>query len=59
MFCVWVCLCVSEEEEDDEFELILQMEKREKKVAKCEINKIIKYISTVTEYVCTVTVTNV
>ena len=33
--CVWVCLCVSMEEEDDEgekmFELVLQMEKREEK----------------------------
>ena len=32
---VWVCLCVLEEEEDDEGEkkdeLVLQMEKREKK----------------------------
>ena len=32
---VWVCLCVSEEEEDDEeenkYELVLQIEKREKK----------------------------
>ena len=32
---VWVCLCVSKEEEDDEGEkksqLVLQMEKREKK----------------------------
>ena len=32
---VWVCLCASEEEEDDEgekkYELVLQMEKREKK----------------------------
>ena len=32
---VWVCLCVLEEEEDDEgekkYELVLQMEKREKK----------------------------
>ena len=34
---VWVCLCVSEEEEDDEgekkSELVLQMEKREKKMS--------------------------
>ena len=32
--CVWVCLCVSEEEDDDGEkmpELVLQMEKREKK----------------------------
>ena len=40
--CVWVCLCVSKEEEDDEGEkmpeLVLQMEKKEKKGEKCEIN---------------------
>ena len=33
--CVWVCLCASVEEEDDEGEkmpeLVLQMEKREEK----------------------------
>ena len=31
---VWVCLCVPREEEDDEgekYELVLQMDKREKK----------------------------
>ena len=57
---VWVCLClcVSEEEEDDESELVLQMEKREKKRAKCEINKRIGYTSTITVYICMVTVTN-
>ena len=61
---VWVCLCVSEGEEDDEgekkYELVLQMEKRErKKGAKWEINKIIGYTATVTVYICTVTIANV
>ena len=41
-WCVRVCLCVSKEEEDDEGEkmpeLVLQMEKKEKKGEKCEIN---------------------
>ena len=61
---VWVCLCVSEGEEDDEgekkYELVLQMEKRErKKGAKWEINKIIGYTATVTVYICTITIANV
>ena len=56
--CVWVCLClcVSEEKEDEERRSLrlssFCMEKREKKNAKCEINKIIVYTTTVTVYIC-------
>ena len=68
--CVCDCVYQRKEEEDDESELILQMEKRErerererkkrkKKGAKREINKIIGYTSTVTVYICTITVANV
>ena len=60
--CVWVCLCASKEEEDDEGEkmpaLVLQMEKREKqKGEKCEINKTLVCKVTVTVHICKVTVT--
>ena len=61
--CVWVCLCVSEEKEDEERRSLrlssFCMEKREKKNAKCEINKIIVYTTTVTVYIYKVTIVNV
>ena len=46
--CVWVCLrlCVSEEKDDEErSQYVLHKEEREKKGAKCEINKIMVYTS--------------
>ena len=47
---MWVCLCVSEEKEDEERRsLRLSLfctGKREKKVRNCEINKIIVYTVT-------------
>ena len=49
--CVWVCLCVYKEKEDDKERRSLRLSsfciekrEREKKGAKCEINKIIVYI---------------
>ena len=60
---MWVYLCVSKEKEDEERRsLILSSfctKKREKKGAKCEINKIMVYIAIVTIYICMVIVANV
>ena len=51
---VWMCLClcIYEEKEDEEMRslFILHGEEREKN-AKCEINKIIAYITTVTLHI--------
>ena len=55
---MWVCLCASEEKEDEErkvTEFIVHGEEREKKV-RTEINKIINTHATVTVHICTVTV---
>ena len=51
---VWVCLCVSEEKEDEG--CFAHREEREKMN---EINKIIVYTVTVTAYIYTVTIANV
>jgi len=40
-------------------EFVVHGEEREKKCAKCEINKIIGYTSTRTMHICTVTVAHV
>ena len=62
-FFVWVCLCVSEEKEDEERSLRLSsfctQRKERKNVRNCEINKIIVCIATVTVYICIVIVANV
>ena len=53
---MWVCLCASEEKEDEEFtEFVMHGEEREKK-GRMEINKIINTHATVTVHKCTVTV---
>ena len=44
---MWVCLCASEEKEDEEIEFVVHGEEREKKV-QTEINKIINTHATVT-----------
>ena len=56
---MWVCLCASEEEEDEErkvTEFVVHGKEREKKV-QTEINKIINTHAIVTMHICTVTVT--
>ena len=56
--CVWVCLCASEENEEDKKLLsLLSPEKREKKRSEREISKIINRRATVTMYIYMVTVT--
>ena len=52
---MWVCLCASEEKEDEETEFVVHREERGKKV-QTEINKIINTYATVTVHICTVTV---
>ena len=62
---MWVCLCVSEEKEDEERRSLrlssfcTQRRERKKKVQNWEINKIIIYTATVTVYIYTVTIANV
>ena len=54
---MWVCLCASEEKEEDEKLLsLLSPEKREKKRSEREISKIINRRATVTVYIYMVTV---
>ena len=51
-----MCLCASEEKEDEEFtEFVAHGEEREKK-GRTEINKIINTHATVAVHICTVTV---
>ena len=51
---MWVCLCASEEKEDEEFiEFIAHGEEREKK-RRTKINKIINTHATVTVHICTI-----
>ena len=51
---MWVCLCATEEKEDEEFtEFVAHGEEREKK-GQTEINKIINTHATVTVHICTV-----
>ena len=55
---MWVCLCASEEKEDEERKVtkfFVHGEEREKKV-QTEINKIINTHTTVTVHICTVTI---
>ena len=55
---MWVCLCASEEKEDEERKVtkfVVHGEEREKKV-RTEINKIINTHTTVTVHICTVTI---
>ena len=53
---VRMCLCASEEKEDEEFtEFVAHGEKREKK-GRTEINKIINTHATVAVHICTITV---
>ena len=57
---MWVCLCASEEKEEDEKLLSLfSPEKREKKRSEQEISKIINGRATVTMYIYTVTIARV
>ena len=55
---MWVCLCASEEKEDEERKVtkfVVHGEEREKKV-RTEINKIINTHTTVTVHICMVTI---
>ena len=53
--CVWVCLCASKKKEDEENEVIVHGEEREKLV-RTEINKIIYTHAIVTMHIYTVVV---
>ena len=58
-FCVdlfvWMCLCASEEKEDEETEVVVHREEREK-LMRTEINKIIYTHAIVTVHIYTVIV---
>ena len=60
---MWVCLCASDEKEEDErgevTEFVEHGEVREKKKSKREINKIINGRATVTVYIYMVTIAHV
>ena len=53
---MWVCLCASEEKEDEEIEVVVHGEREREKLMRTEINKIIYTHAIVIVHICTITI---